>query len=333
MCYKDEVQKKNAEKLQKRFDQDNVPEFIQRLFSNIGGGSKATSITYWNAVRDLLQHMIDWNIIKKNSIAEIEPKDMLEIEAPEVNIYLEKKETSGMSPTTLQVRKNIYKSFWKEMVGSRKVPVETNIIENVSYKGIVYNPDNILSKLPSETDINLMLQNIKRKKDDFVRERNLVIMSLLMGTGIREIGLAGLDLHDVYLNEETPYIKVLEKGEYREQSKRIVFLSEEETIESIKHWLEIRSKIENIIDTEALFINRNGKRMNENNIKSMFKTYSKRKISPHKIRHWYTTIFSKKYGVDFVRQQLGHRSVNTTINNYMEARLSVIKKIKENNKS
>lgn len=61
-----------------------------------------------------------------------------------------------------------------------------------------------------------MIEKIKRKKDDFVRERNLVIMNLLMGTGIREIGLAGLDLPDVYLDEETPYIKVLEKGDIRE---------------------------------------------------------------------------------------------------------------------
>lgn len=330
MCYKDEIQKKNEEKLLKRFEQDNVPYFLRRLFSNIGGGSRATAINYWIAVKDLLQYAIDRKIINKNNISEIEPKDMLEIEAPEVNKYLEGKEENGMSPTTLKVRKNIYKSFWKEMIGTRKVPVETNIIENVSYKGIAYNPNNIFLKLPSEKDIDFMIEKIKRKKDDFIRERNLVIVNLLMGTGIREIGLAGLDLHDVYLDEETPYIKVLEKGETREQSKRIVFLSEEETIECIKHWLDIRSKIENIIDTDALFINRNGKRMNENNIKSMFKTYSCCKISPHQIRHWYSTTFSKKYGVNFVRQQLGHRSVNTTINNYMDARLSVMKKIKEN---
>ena len=131
-------------------------------------------------------------------------------------------------------------------------------------------------------------------------------------------------LQDVHLDEETPYIKVFGKGDVREQLKRIVFLSEEETIESIKHWLEIRSKIENIIDTEALFLNRNGKRMNEDNIKIMFKNYSCGKISPHKIRHWYSTAFSKKYGVDFVRQQPGHRSVSTTINNYMDARLSIL---------
>lgn len=59
--------------------------------------------------------------------------------------------------------------------------------------------------------------------------------------------------------------------------------------------------------------------MVENNIKSMFKNYSKKKISPHQIRHWYTTVFSQKYGIAFVQQQLGHRSVNTTINNYMDA--------------
>lgn len=329
MCYKDEVQKKNAEKLQKRFEEDNVPEFMRRLFSNIGGGSKATAISYYNAVRDLLQYMIYWKIIKKNSIAEIEPKDMLEIEAPEVNRYLEEKEEDGMSPTTLQVRKNIFKSFWKEMIGTRKVPVETNIIENVSYKGIAYNPNNIFLKLPSEKDIDFMIEKIKRKKDDFVRERNLVIMALLMGTGIREIEFAGLDLQDVYLDEETPYIKVFGKGELREQFKRIVFLSEEETIDSIKHWLEIRSNVENIIDTEALFLNRNGKRMNEDNIKIMFKNYSCGKISPHQIRHWYTTNFSKKYGVNFVQQQLGHRSVNTTINNYMDARLSILQNYKK----
>ena len=29
MCYKDEVQRRNAEKLQKKFDEDNTPGFIQ----------------------------------------------------------------------------------------------------------------------------------------------------------------------------------------------------------------------------------------------------------------------------------------------------------------
>ncbi len=328
MCYKAEVQKKNEEKLKKMFQKDGAPEFVQRLFANLGE-SKATSINYWIAIRDMLQYMIDFNVIKREKIADIEPDDMLEIEAPEIQRYLEYKEDSGISPTTLQTRKNILKSFWNKMVNTRKVPVDTNVVKEVSYKGISYNQNNILLKLPSQEDINSMIERIRWKKDNFVRERNLVVMSLLMGTGLRESELAGLDLSNLYLDEENPYIRIIGKGSLREQESRVVFLSEEETIESIKHWLDIRRGVENILDTEALFLNRNGKRMVEDNIKSMFKNYSKGKISPHQIRHWYTTVFSQKYGTAFVQQQLGHRSINTTINNYMDARLTVLKNKRE----
>lgn len=329
MCYKVEVQKKNEEKLEEMFQRDGTPAFIQRLFTNLGN-SKATSITYWIAIRDLLQYAIDFNVIQKESISEIEPDDMLEIEAPEIQKYLEYKENNGTSPTTLQTRKNIYKSFWDKMVGTIKVPVNNNVVNNVTYKGISYNQNNILLKLPSQESIGKMIERIKWKKDDFVRERNLVVMSLFMGTGIRESELAGLDISDLYLDEENPYIKVVGKGSIREQESRIVFLSEEETVKSIQHWLDIRSKTENIVDINALFINRNGKRMVESNIKDMFRTYSKGKISPHQIRHWYTTVFSQKYGTAFVQQQLGHKSINTTINNYMDARLTILKKKVEN---
>lgn len=330
MCYKMEVQEKNEKKLQEMFRRDGTPDFIQRLFTNFGE-SKATSVNYWIAIRDMLQYMIDFHIIAKEQIADIEPNDMLEIEAPEIQRYLEYKEKNGMSPTTLQTRKNIFESFWKKMVSTRKVPVDTDVIKEVSYKGISYNQNNILLKLPSQEDIDEMIERIKWKKDDFVRERNLVIMSLLVGTGLRVSELAGLDLSNLYLDEENPYIKIVaSKGYFREQQSRIVFLSEEETVESIKHWLDIRNKVENVVDTDALFLNRNGKRMVEDNIKSMFKNYSKGKISPHQIRHWYTTVFSQKYGTAFVQQQLGHRSINTTINNYMDARLAVLKGKKEN---
>ncbi len=328
MCYKAEVQERNKERLQEMFKNDGAPEFIQRLFINLGE-SKATSINYWIAIRDMLQYMIDFNIINRKKIADIKPDDMLEIEAPEIQKYLEQKEKGGISPTTLQTRKNILKSFWNKMVNTKKVPVDTNIIDEVSYKGISYNQNNILLKLPLQGDINKMIERIKWKKDVFVRERNLAVMSLLMGTGLRESELAGLDLSDLYLDEENPYIKIIGKGSLREQEARMVFLSEEETVESIKHWLGIRSGIENIVDTDALFLNRNRKRMVEDNIKSMFKNYSKRKISPHQIRHWYTTVFSQKYGTAFVQQQLGHRSINTTINNYMDARLTVLKNKKK----
>jgi len=114
MCYKEEVQKRDEEKLQKMFQKDGTPEFIQRLFTIIEKNSKATSVTYWIVIRDMLQYMVDFNIIAKEKIADIEPEDMLEIEAPEIQMYFEYKENNGMSPTILQTRKNIFMSFWKK---------------------------------------------------------------------------------------------------------------------------------------------------------------------------------------------------------------------------
>lgn len=35
MCYKEEVQNKNAEKLQRKFEQDNTPKFIRDYFYNL----------------------------------------------------------------------------------------------------------------------------------------------------------------------------------------------------------------------------------------------------------------------------------------------------------
>ena len=52
MCYKDEVQKKNAEKLQRKFEEGNVPDFIRDYFSFIN--SEAGKLNYWSIIRNFL---------------------------------------------------------------------------------------------------------------------------------------------------------------------------------------------------------------------------------------------------------------------------------------
>ena len=66
MCYKDEVQRKNTEKLQRKFDEDNTPGFIQKYFINIE--SKAGAINYYIAIKDLLIWLMENKIINRNSI-------------------------------------------------------------------------------------------------------------------------------------------------------------------------------------------------------------------------------------------------------------------------
>lgn len=39
-------------------------------------------------------------------------------------------------------------------------------------------------------------------------------------------------------------------------------------------------------------------------------------MTPHMIRHWYATVMASTGNLVFAQQQLGHSSVNTTVNNY-----------------
>ena len=136
MCYKIEVQKKNEEKLQRKFDEENISLFIQKYFINIE--SKAGAINYWVAIKDLLLWLMEKKIINKSVLSDIEADDFYDVESEDITMYLRNKEQGGMSPTTLETRKNIFSSFWKYLQRSNKCPVEQNIIESVSYKGISY---------------------------------------------------------------------------------------------------------------------------------------------------------------------------------------------------
>lgn len=312
MCYKIEVQRKNEEKLQRKFDEENISLFIQKYFINIE--SKAGAINYWVAIRDLLLWLIEKKIIKKSALSDIEANDFYDVESEDITMYLRNKEQSGMSPTTLETRKNIFSSFWKYLQRSNKCPVEQNIIESVSYKGISSN-NNLVKKLPSDEQIRQMEEKINNKMDDILRFRNLAVLKLLKGSGIRESELVGLELKDLFLEEEIPYIKIVSKGKYREIEARDVLLTNEAK-ESIKKWMIYRNKIEGIDTLDAVFITKKSKRMTESDVRRLFEHASGKTVTPHMMRHYYGTVATKVGGVAFAQQQLGHTSMTTTINNY-----------------
>lgn len=68
MCYKDEVQKKNAEKLLRKFDEDNVPKFIRDFFLQIS--SRTVRINYWVTIKEILAWLIKNKYINRENISE-----------------------------------------------------------------------------------------------------------------------------------------------------------------------------------------------------------------------------------------------------------------------
>ena len=252
-------------------------------------------------------------MINKSIISDIEPPDFNNIMAEDITLYLKTKEQNGMSPTTLGTRKHMISSFWDYISRVKGTEIKDKFFKDVTYKGISLS-SNLTKKLPNEQQLKDMENKIMWKKDVSVRNRNIAIFNVLKGTGLRESELAGLDMSDLHLDDDIPYITILGKGKYREAENRMVYLTNG-AYKAILEWVNYRNTLENIVDKQAVFINKNGKRTTEDNIKAIFKNYSK-DITPHMLRHYYASIMASKGNLAFTQQQLGHSSINTTINNY-----------------
>lgn len=276
--------------------------------------SEAGKLNYWSIINRFLKWCIQEKRISKQNISEITIDDMDKIRSVDIIVYLETLLKDGILPSTMKTNKNVLGSFWEYMQNNDYV--RKNVVHNIPKTKFKTRKKNN-AKVPLPEDMLEMIENMKKKKDDFVRERNLIIVRVLKGTGLRESELAGLDLADLHLDSANPYITVMGKGVYYSQDAEKVLVSKDAKL-AFEEWLEIRENIENIIDKNAVFVNKNGKRLNEDNIKSIFKNYSKGKITPHMMRHLYATVLYQESGHDaaFVQEQLRHSNVNTTLGTY-----------------
>lgn len=312
MCYKDEVQRKNAEKLQKKFDEDNIPAFIRDYFYNLN--SEAGKLNYYSVITSMLKWMINDKRIIKESVSEIVEQDINLLSKTDIIVYLETLIANGTLPSTINTKKNILSSFWSHLADEGIC--NKNIIHSIPKSKFKIKKKNN-AKVPLPEDMMEMIEKIKQKKDGFVRERNLIIVRVLKGTGLRESELSGLDLEDLHLEDSKPYITVMGKGIYYVQDAERVLISKDAKL-AFEEWLKIRNGVENIIDDKAVFINKNGKRLSEDNIQAIFKNYSGGKITPHMMRHLYATVLYQESGHNaaFVQEQLRHSDVNTTLGTY-----------------
>lgn len=326
MCYKDETQKRNAEKLQRKFEEDNIPDFIRDYFYNLN--SEAGKLNYYSIIVSMLNWMIEHKRINCKSISEITESIINSLSKTDIIVYLETLITSGISPSTINTKKNVLSSFWSHLVDEGIC--DKNIVHSIPKSKFKIKKKNN-AKVPLPEDMIEMIEKINKKKDDFVRERNLVIVRVLKGTGLRESELAGLDLKDLHLEDNKPYITVMGKGVYYTQDAESVLVSKDAKL-ALEEWLEIRNKAENIIDNKAVFINKNGKRLSEDNIQAIFRNYSGGKITPHMMRHLYGTVLYQESGhnVALVQEQLRHASSDTTLSIYVSGNTEADYEVLEN---
>lgn len=148
------------------------------------------------------------------------------------------------------------------------------------------------------------------------KKRDLAMLTLLLGTGIRVSECVGLDISDVDFKNNG--IKIHRKGGY----ESIVYFGEE-VEEALADYMEEREKIIPMEgSTNALFLSMQKKRISVRSVENLVKKYSKlvttlKNITPHKLRSTYgTTLYQETGDIYLVADVLGHKDVNTTRKHY-----------------
>ncbi len=146
--------------------------------------------------------------------------------------------------------------------------------------------------------------------------RDLALLTLLLGTGIRVSECVGLDIGDVDFRNNG--IKIQRKGGY----EAVVYFGNE-VEKALKDYLEQRNhEIPCEGHEDALFLSMQNKRIGVRSVEKLVKKYagkvtSLKKITPHKLRSTYGTALYRETGdIYLVADVLGHKDVNTTRKHY-----------------
>ena len=146
--------------------------------------------------------------------------------------------------------------------------------------------------------------------------RDLAIVTLLLGTGIRVSECVGLDVEDIDFRNNG--IRLIRKG----GSEMVVYFGPE-VEKALKDYLESRKAISPLEGHEhALFYSTQRKRNGVQAVENLVKKYARaitttKKITPHKLRSTYgTTLYQETGDIYLVADVLGHKDVNTTKKHY-----------------
>ena len=148
------------------------------------------------------------------------------------------------------------------------------------------------------------------------KKRDLAMLTLLLGTGIRVSECVGLDITDVDFKNNG--IKVHRKGGY----ESIVYFGEEVAGALFDYMQEREHILPMEGSTNALFLSMQKKRMSVRAVENLVKKYSMlvttiKNITPHKLRSTYgTALYQESGDIYLVADVLGHKDVNTTRKHY-----------------
>lgn len=324
--YHDEQNKQNILKM--RTVLETLPAFCKTFFRGIEEyTSSRTRLAYAYDIRLFFEYLHETNAIcRKMEITEFPLSILDDIKRVDIEEYLQymslyqkdgkdiSNEERGKARKLASLRSFYNYYFQNEMISTN--PAALVPLPKQHEKEIIRLEPNEVAILLDQVEDGTKLTKKELEYHKKTKLRDVALLTLLLGTGIRVSECVGLDISDI--NFEVNGIKIRRKGGYEAV---IYFGSEVET--ALLDYLEER---EHMIPAEghenALFLSLQNRRMAVRSVENLVKKYSSRvttlkKITPHKLRSTYgTTLYQESGDIYLVADVLGHKDVNTTRKHY-----------------
>ena len=211
------------------------------------------------------------------------------------------------------------KSFYNYFFRNEKIrtnPAALVRMPKLHEKEIIRLDIDEVAELLDEVEQGSSLTDKQKAFHEKTKVRDLAILTLLLGTGIRVSECVGLDIADV--DFKNGGIRIHRKG-----GKEVTIYFGDEVEEALLSYLEEREGVQpESGHEEALFLSLQRKRMSVRSVENLVKKYAKivtplKKITPHKLRSTYGTNLYRETGdIYLVADVLGHSDVNTTKKHY-----------------
>lgn len=211
--------------------------------------------------------------------------------------------------------RSFYNYFYKKQ-SIEKNPTALVSTPKIHEKNIIRLDVDEVAKLLDEVENGENLTERQKKYHEQTKVRDLAMMTLLLGTGIRVSECVGLDISDVDFKNNG--IKVHRKG-----GAEVVVYFGDEVRDALLSYMQERELVEaQEGHTNAFFLSIQKRRITVRAVENLVKKYSKlvtslKKITPHKLRSTYGTNLYRETGdIYLVADVLGHKDVNTTRRHY-----------------
>ncbi len=309
----------------------SLPGFAKDYFRAIEPRSSAkTRLSYAYDLRVFFYFLIQENPLYKGyTTSDFKISDLERITAKDLEEYQEYLKVyineDGKQITNserglarkLSALRSFYKYFYKHEIINYD-PTVLISSPKIHDKAIIrLDLDEVAELLDYVESCGDILEGQAKNYYDKTKHRDIAILILLLGTGIRVSECVGLNIEDVDFKNNG--IKVTRKG----GNEMVVYFGSE-VEEAIKSYLYNTRQV--VIPysghEHALFLSTQRKRIGVKAVENMVKKYSKqvtpnKKITPHKLRSTYGTNLYKETGdIYLVADVLGHKDVNTTKKHY-----------------